>query len=576
MSGNESEIIGALVTAERELRVLLGDSEREIVAIGEGFQELARHIGVVLELAGAIVGCVEEKDVVSVLPRVQTLGSAAKRFIEERLQATAGSLQTVTAEGKLLERFLRLTMGQQSIARETRTLSVLTNIEVARLGQYGSGFKYLAHELSSFSQAVARDTNELEARTDERKAGVEQAKRMLAVEIPRIQEEFAHMENGLENAEAVVAQSLDELSHAPIRFSTSVKEITAQVAGVVAAIQTHDVTRQQMEHVQEALGAIAAKLRDAEGAQAVGEIAQLSLGLTIQIYQLKNIRETVGSWVSQIGLCLDSILRISSSELAGIGQAVLEHEQELSGELAYIERLEQRCQIGSESVQKALAGLSGLMQLVSEHLQRSKSVRNRLQLLSFNSIIEASHLGTQADAILVISQNIKGISAEWSELTEQTGQAMEEILGLVKQAEEETKTTSQGSNEELRIAQAEIRASLGDLREVAGSAADKAMQIESATGKMRDGISETGKAGDRLGACFASIDAVLTRIEKAAHKLDLQYPQVLDFAESSEVERMFSASYTTEMEREVLRAALYGGAVPVAQHSITGNDVELF
>jgi hypothetical protein len=39
---------------------------------------------------------------------------------------------------------------------------------------------------------------------------------------------------------------------------------------------------------------------------------------------------------------------------------------------------------------------------------------------------------------------------------------------------------------------------------------------------------------------------------------------------------LFSASYTTEMERGVLRAALNGTELPGAQQTFAGNSVELF
>ncbi len=46
--------------------------------------------------------------------------------------------------------------------------------------------------------------------------------------------------------------------------------------------------------------------------------------------------------------------------------------------------------------------------------------------------------------------------------------------------------------------------------------------------------------------------------------------------DAAEVEQLFSASYTTELERDVLRAALHGTALPVAQPTLAGNSVELF
>jgi hypothetical protein len=46
--------------------------------------------------------------------------------------------------------------------------------------------------------------------------------------------------------------------------------------------------------------------------------------------------------------------------------------------------------------------------------------------------------------------------------------------------------------------------------------------------------------------------------------------------DSEEIERLFSATYTTQAERDVLRTAIYGTAPSIAQSSSIGNDVELF
>jgi hypothetical protein len=42
------------------------------------------------------------------------------------------------------------------------------------------------------------------------------------------------------------------------------------------------------------------------------------------------------------------------------------------------------------------------------------------------------------------------------------------------------------------------------------------------------------------------------------------------------MERVYGASYTTEAERAVLRAALGLGGMPVAEPAFAGNGVELF
>ena len=45
---------------------------------------------------------------------------------------------------------------------------------------------------------------------------------------------------------------------------------------------------------------------------------------------------------------------------------------------------------------------------------------------------------------------------------------------------------------------------------------------------------------------------------------------------TSDMSRLFSASYTTEIEREVMHAALNGTPLPIAQQILSGNEIELF
>jgi uncharacterized phage infection (PIP) family protein YhgE len=389
---------------------------------------------------------------------------------------------------------------------------------------------------------------------------------------------LARIEVDLGNALAAVDSSLTQLSRTPVQFRTCLEDVAQQVAGVVAAVQAHDITRQQIEHVQEAFALIATRMHvDGNSENEVAqELARAYAGITIQIYQLRTTKKTVASWASQIRTCVGGILRVSASDVVGIGPMVLEQERELSSQLAHIERLERESQAYSERIQRTLGGISNLMQLVSEYLQRSKSVRDHLQLLTFNSIIEASGLGTRAAAILAIAESIKGISAEWSQITDQSGHVMQEVLNLEKQTNEAMGAFSEATNERLREAQDQTRAGLDNLRTAAAFAAQRAHEMEVATEKMQAKTTEAGNAVDLLDACFGRIDAVLTELEAVRRQLEIDNPDIKEQYDAAEVERLFSASYTTEMEREVLHAALCGTDLPTAQPTFAGNSVELF
>ncbi len=537
-----TEAVRTLEKAKDELQALSRASESAIESVARAFEGLASHADTILNLAAAIVRCVENESVSSVLPKVQTLGTTARGFIGGRLQATTGILESVTREVGLLCQLSMVTRDQAAIAFETKALSVLTNIEVARLGAVGEGFQYFAHELADFSKSVAEDARQLSSHTDSRRAAINKTRRVLAAEMPRLREELARIEVDLGNALAGVDSSLTQLSRTPVQFRTCVEDVAQQIAGVVAAVQAHDITRQQIDHVQEAFALISARMRSEGNAEdeVAQELARAYAGLTIQVYQLRTIKEAIATWVSQIRTCMDGILRVSASEVVGIGPVVLDQERELSFQLAHIEGLERESQANSERIQRTFGGLSNLMQLVTEHLQRSKSVRGHLQLLSFNSIIEASHLGTQAAAILAIAKSIKEISAEWNRITDQSGQAMQEVLSLVKQTNELMGAFSEVSNERLGEAQAQTRAGLDNLRTAAAFAAGQAQSMKAATEQMQAKTTEVGNIVDVLDACFGRIDAVLAEIEAVRSQLESDHPEVKERYDAAEVEQLFS------------------------------------
>ena len=551
-------------------------AEADIGVVASEFQQLAQHADAVMRLAVEIAACIESDRLQQVLEKVRALGGLARGLIQQRMEATAGVLETAAGEDRLLARLAQLTEAQRSIAREARTLSVVTNIEVARLGQAGSGFQYLADELSHSSESVSRATKDLAMHTEERTASVAGMRKMLEGALPRMRENLRRAEDDLESALGDADRSLTELNSEPESFRECVRHIAAQIAGVVSAVQAQDITRQQIEHVRLALIQIAqlAEAGECREYEGPASSAQIAAGLTIQAYQLESVKRTTARWLSQIDECFQGIQRIGSAELAGIGPAVVAQERELAAQVARIEQLERDCQAGSKEVEKMLSSLTTLMELVGEYLAQAKTVRDRLQLLSFNSIVEASRLGDKAAAILEISDNVKRISSLWSRMTEESEETMREILALVEQSRQAMQAFSGECTQELGRAQAETGDGLAQLSEAAVQAGQYAQAIGEAIEKLQDRISPASAVVKRLEAGFAHLESARLDVEQmreAAGSLPRQ-----SSASAAEIERLFGAQYTTEEERHVLRAALSGDSLPDAQPNLAGNDVELF
>jgi chromosome segregation ATPase len=578
VASSGGSIVNTLDRARRELALLAAASEVEIQSLTRGFEDLAGQASAILTLASAIIETIESDGVRSVLPSVQSLGSAARHFVEDRLHSTTGILDTVNTEVNLLRHLSRVADSQATIALKTRVLTMLTNVEVGRLGPEGSGFQYLATELSKFSNALSDDTEELADQTDTRRTAIEATRRVLSAEIPQLRAEFTRIDVHIEEQLASLESGLTRLSGIPLQFKSCVEEIAQQIAGVVAAVQSHDITRQQLEHVQDAFTLIGSELR--EGRQGRGEVSQeqarAHAGVSIQIYQLQNIRASITNWTTQIRSCMGVILSASATGLAGISPLVLEQEQQASIKLAHIEQLECESHRYSERIRQSVGGHSSLLALVGEHVERAKVVRQLLHLLSLNSIVEASRLGDKANAILEIGKGITSLSSEWGEITDQSEHAMQEILALVDRTSTLLEAFSDDGHQELRTAQAQMRGGLASLREAAAFTAGQARKIQAATERMQALGSSVGQNGDRLDAAYGRVDAVLAEIEEVRRQMEDERPGIMAEYDTAELERLYSISYTTEIERAVLHAALLGLPLPESEAISAGNDVELF
>jgi ElaB/YqjD/DUF883 family membrane-anchored ribosome-binding protein len=572
------EAVGLLQEAGEELRSLVGTTEAEIRTAAGAFEDLTRHTDSILGLAGNLVASVESESIRSVLPTVQALGDAAQRFVTQRLDAISGIVGIVQVEIGLLRQLSNITREQADIARKTKALSVLTNIEVARLGGSGDSFGQLAGELAEFSQVLSEDIQRLAFDTDTHRRSTATIGEMLASELPRQREALGRTENDIARALNAAQAGVEALSRVPQTFRDCVSSLGVQISGVITAVQQQDMTRQKIEHVQQAFVLICDRIREDERDREARARASAwaCAGLAIQTYQIQKIGGDVEDWSSQIKRCMAGILQISASGVAGIGPLVLQQEREVSSQLAQIDEMHGESRQYSQGIHQTLGGLSNLMQLVRGHLRKSKAIRNSLQLLTFNSIIEATHLGSQANAILAIARHIDSISADWRRIMEQAEGVMAKLLQLVEPAQTMMRAFSEESGSELREAQSKTRSCLETLRGTAESAASQAAQMQAATERMRSEIARVDSSSRVLEGCFDRFEEVRNRVERAGRELESSECEWRKHIDPGDVEAQFSASYTTEIEREVLQAALRGGPLPATQHQAAGNRVEIF
>jgi hypothetical protein len=564
----------AIEHARTLLESVLTTTGEDIRAVATQFQNLAAKVEGVLKLTSVIVDCVREDWVQSIIPMARMLDAASRRFIAERSESVAAIGTVFTSEAVTIENLLTLTAEQRSIAREGRALGVLASIEVSRLGAEGCRFGYMARELDRFSAMVSSGADEVRTEAAQRRASLIDRRQKLNLSLQGRCEHFRNIESELGEAIAAMETALAQLVHIPSDFQECVAVIAADISSVVEAVQMQDATRQQTEHVLEALIRVSEEIGSC-GPQGDGVDARCSAILGVQGLQIESARTTTEGWILKINRCLESILHVSSSDVVAIGARILVQEHGLSAQLARIERLERECEAEDAAIEVCLAGLGGLMRIAKMHLERSRLARDRMGLLNFNSMIEARHLGSQATSVLEITRNIGRISTGWSELTDRSGDILEAMLTSSSRAEEAHRTRTRASKEDLGNARMQSLVGLRALSRAAVIAKSNGEKIEVAVGVLHNEITVLGRIAERLTHSVTTLAEARIEIEQAG---EVSRFSVADMSESDrkQVETSCAAAYTSELERRILRAALFGEAMPAEGTAGTSNDVELF
>lgn len=548
---------------------------QQVARAAARFEVLAAAADKVQELTSEIVQCVETDSAEAVVSAAEKLAAAARAFLLRRVDWFAVVAGVFRDESSMLGTLGALGRDQYAIAREGRALGMLAAIEVARLGEAGTGLEYMTRELDDFAAMVISGAQTVRSQTEERCAGLDDRRRAFEDSANRLRCHLDQMDAELNELIAEMNCAAAEQARIPTEFRASVAAIAEKISHVVSAVQVEDITRQQADHVCEALAAMLDEGR--WSASSPMDRARRVATLQVQAAQMLNVACTTERWNNDIADCLQSILRVSSTDLGTIGAGILEQDRNLAAQLDRIAILERESEADHAGIEQFLQGLQGLSQMVSAHLNHARAARERMQLLNFNSMIEARRMGSRAAAVLEIARNICRISSNWGILTDRSEAAMNKIIEASRRAELADGDVTASAGDNLARAQQESREGMTALRRTSAAVAEIGARVADAVGDLRREVDVAEPIAQGVRESVQWIEeavALLNRARQAAAE-----GGIVQMAEADlrQLEAECAAAYTCEVERSVLRGALYGEQEPSPEHSADiGNDVELF
>lgn len=556
---------------------LIPGTEEEFLFIGSRLNEVHIEVEKISQQASSLVGMLDSSVMKGTINRFRDILEKMDRHIGRSdtrfgsgMVALRDVLNAVSHVGDPLANF-------RKIVKTLKILAISTKIESAQLKKMESDFINLA-----------ADVEELSALIHDKSAGIERNRVSLMSltgatlsEIVSINEKSrGYVSEVLGNIRSNIALLEDkhDLSFSAAdsmlnRFNAASK----QVGEVVMSMQFHDITRQQVEHIRDVLGAMEKKLestgREVEGDTrwpSPGVLAEAAIACELQKAQLNDaqnkfvhavntIIENLRGVVRNVFRIIDDIQKITggtdliaSSFLSDID----------SGTTAVIGRLEDTNRAEGEFLD-AMGELSSAVSTISGLVDDIEEIGEEIELIAVNARVKSAHTGTEGAPLGVIAEAIWHLSMDATSQKTTISDLLKKVVvateGLQMVAKKET--TEEDSDSRSIIG--ELSDLLGELKGMNDGVVALVKEIEGGSRGLSDLIEETI---DRI--------TVHENLGREVAGLAIRFDEVIDMAKGNvsreELERArgrsleyIESNYTMQRER-IIHQSVASNVIPFA------------
>jgi hypothetical protein len=182
---------------------------------------------------------------------------------------------------------------------------------------------------------------------------------------------------------------------------------------IVMGLQSEDLARQRIEHVQEALNRVAARLDSGDSAASCASI------LTLQSAQLAGTRDLLADSLSNIHTGLNSLipqikeLRAQTTTLAKQTHVEGESFAKLIDDGMYaVTEVFRQCSSSANSVVSIVSRVLPSVEKMSDRASALETIESAIRLISLNATVKTSLLGAEGAAMGVLASELHRITTE--------------------------------------------------------------------------------------------------------------------------------------------------------------------
>ena len=426
------------------LRRMAGTTEDEFLQIGSQLQSFYQRSADISAMANQLVSVVSGENVLSLTSRLQQMMVDMEDYLANARVRSRESCSTLEQVQVLLDKLSEPLEGFQKMNKSLRMLSISTKIESARLGELGSGFVNLAMDVEKLSHQV-----------HEKSAAII-AHRQLLVTI--ISDNLAVVRSSETQQDVMVQTTLKDTSsnlsellavnERCTQFGCTVSnisgEVTASISEVVSSMQMHDMTRQQLEHVVEALERLVVELAGTKVSEAdrdrlrrviveAGDVCELQEAqlrfASSELYSavcniVDNLREVARK---QSVIAQETATITGSTDAAGSSFVDV-----MSKGMLAVTSVLTSCAGADRDMSDTMKKVAQTISEIATFVTDIEAIGSEIELIALNSQIKAALTGPEGAALGVLAEAIKRLSDEAVRQTDSVAVTLTGIHGVTE------------------------------------------------------------------------------------------------------------------------------------------------
>lgn len=413
------------------LAVVSRSTEDEFLTIGGKLQDFYQRGMETSRLATGMVEEVAGDRVTSAMKELGSILDEMERYVLSALTDMERSSQTLREILELMERVAAPLSGFKKVNKVLRMLGISTKIESARLGQSAAGFDSLASDVGNLSIQVNDKALVILRRKDE-------VARAIAQTLSGVLDSGAEQQDRVLSLLNKTRESLEALSSINARCSSSVAEVSAgsdevsgKIGDVVMSMQAHDMVRQQIEHVEQAL----TELREGMAAGLAGADETACI-CELQIAQLHNAADAFDAAVRTIVSSLREIagkqasLSLQTRGMAGIAdQAGGGFFSAMQEDLAVVSGALQESWKVNRGLASAMGAVAETVGEIATFVGDIETIGEEIKLIALNAQIKSAYTGEEGAALGVLAEAIQRLSVDAIDHTGSVSEVLQSIIG---------------------------------------------------------------------------------------------------------------------------------------------------